>query len=303
MRSLIPAILLVLLFSGCRQEPKNIRTLDFSEVSGSGQSHMPGSDKRILRVAVSAMSSPRETFSSYEDIIKYIAGSLDIPYEFHQRRTYREINNLIETGQLDFAFICSGAYAELSPDASIEILAVPVTRGNTWYQAYIIVPDSSPAQQFADLEGLNFAFTDLLSNTGYLYPLYRIVEEKEDPDAFFKSTVFTNAHDISIQMVSRGLVDGASVHGMIFEYLVENEPERVRGIRILEKSEYFGIPPVVATFRMDDELKMNVRDILMNMHLDDNGRDLIDKLLIDKFIEGNDTDYDGIRAMRSALEK
>ncbi len=299
MRYLIIVILLFISLTACRQEPGNIKTIDFSETIASEENGITNTGRETIKVAVSAMSSPRETFSLYEDIIRYIADHLDMAYEFHQRRTYEEINKMLEDGRLDFAFICSGAYVELDRDTGVEILSVPVTRGNTFYHAYIIVPDNSPAQEFIDLKGKEFAFTELLSNTGYLYPRYRIIEEGEDLQDWFSSTVFTYAHDTSIQMVVRKLVDGASVHSMVFDYLLDNEPERVRGVRIIEKSESFGIPPVVASGRMDDGFKEKVREILQNMHNDSQGREFIHALLIDRFIDGNDTDYDRIRDMRA----
>jgi phosphonate transport system substrate-binding protein len=302
MRSRIIILLIVILIAGCKREIKDIRTVDFSRAVQKEQPDISGPGKEAIKVAVAAILSPRETFSTYEDILRYIGSKLDVPVEFHQRRTYGEINNMLEKGQLDFAFICSGAYVRLNGGSGSEILSVPVSHGKPYYQAYVIVPVKSPAREFKDLKGMNFAYTDLLSHTGYLYALHRISEVGEDQGAFFASTIFTNAHDVSIQMVAKGLVDGATIDGLVFDYLKEKEPDRVRDIRIIEISEYFGIPPVVASSRMDAELKERVRDILQNMHLDDQGRELIEGLLIDRFIEGNDADYDGIRLMRSRLE-
>ncbi len=301
MRILFIGLVVFLSMSGCRHDPKNVRTVDFSDVVPFEAPGFSGSGKEPLKVAVSAILSPRETFSSYEDILEYIADKLDVDIEFHQRRTYGEINNLLEKGQLDFAFICSGAYVQLNSKSDVEILTVPVSHGKPYYQAYIIVPANSSIQKFSDFKGHSFAYTDLLSNTGYLFALYRIIEEGENPGTFFSSTIFTNAHDVSIQMVAKGLVDGATIDGLVFDYLKVNEPDRVRDIRIVEISEYFGIPPVVASSSMNSELKERVRDVLHNMHLDEYGRELISKLLIDKFIEGNDVDYDGIRMMRAAV--
>jgi phosphonate transport system substrate-binding protein len=302
MRAYYLVVIIFLLLGGCRQGSKDVMTIDFSEPARNEEISSGEHGREPLKIAVSAMSSPRETFSAYEDIIRYVAERLDVPFEFYQRRTYSEINSMLEEGQLDFAFICSGAYVSLDRESGIELLTVPVTRGNTVYQAYVIVPESSPVQKFAELRGMNFAYTDLLSNTGQLYPLYRVLKEEGEPETFFSSTVFTNAHDVSIQMVSKGLVDGASVHGMVFEYLRENEPDKIRGVRIIEKSDYFGIPPVVASHRMDKELKIMVREILQNMHLDPRGREIISMLLIDRFVDGKDQDYDGVRKMKSLLE-
>lgn len=299
MRFVFIVISFIMVSGACNHTPRDIRTVDFTENTEPGDSLERVYVKEPLKVAVSAMSSPKETFSLYEEIIRYIAEGLDVPYEFHQRRTYSEVNNMLENGQLDFAFICSGAYVELDPESGTEILAVPVTGGRTSYQAYIIVPESSPVKEFADLEGRDFAYTDLLSNTGYLFIQYRLIKDGYEPNGFFGSAIFTNAHDVSIQMVAKGLVDGSSVHSMVFDYLQETDPDRVRDIRIVEKSEPFGIPPIVSSSRMDKELKEKVQNILLNMHLEDIGREALNKLLYEKFVKGTGEDYEGIRKMRA----
>lgn len=299
MRFVFIVISLVMVSGACNHTPRDIRTVDFAENTVPGDSLERVHVKEPLKVAVSAMSSPKETFASYEEIIRFVADRLDVPYEFHQRRTYSEINTMLENGQLDFAFICSGAYVELDPESGTEILAVPVTGGKTSYQAYLIVPESSPVKEFADLEGRDFAYTDLLSNTGYLFVRYRLIKDGYEPNGFFGSAVFTNAHDVSIQMVAKGLVDGSSVHSMVFDYLQKTDPDRVRDVRIVEKSEPFGIPPIVSSSRMDNELKEKVQNILLNMHLDDIGREALNKLLYEKFLKGTGEDYEAIRKMRA----
>ncbi len=300
MRSIIIIIVIVLSTAGCRQDPRNIQTVDFAREL-DGEDRQAGKARETLKVAVSAMLSPRETFSSYEALLNHIAYELDVSLEFHQRRTYSEINNMLESGQLDFAFICSGAYVELNQDSGTELLTVPVVNGKPLYQAYIIVNSNTGADKLTDLKGASFAYTDLLSNAGYFYALYRIIEERENPDSFFSSTIFTNAHDLSIQMVARGLVDGATVHANMFEYIKAKDPASVRNIRIIETSPWFGINPVVASFYMEGRFKEKVRDVLHNMHLDDSLSKIINSLQIDRFTTGNDSDYDIIRMMKENI--
>ena len=301
MRTFYILMLLFISLTACKQSKKNIKTVDFSEVIPLEASTFADSEKKPLKVAVAAILSPRETFSSYEDIIGYIGSRLDMPVEFHQRKTYLEINDMLEKGVLDFAFICSGAYVELDKNSGVELLSAPVSHGKPFYQAYIIVPANSKYQRLTDLKGLSFAYTDVLSNTGYLYARYRLKEEGEDPDTFFSSTIFTHAHDVSIQMVAKGLVEGATIDGLVFDYLKTKDPERVKDIRIIEFSEYFGIPPVVASSHMDNALKVKVKEILSTIHLDEEGRELINAILIDKFIDGKDSDYNSVRKMRAKV--
>ena len=46
-----------------------------------------------------------------EDLLNYIGQKLDLNIELVQRETYAEINEMLPTGQLDIAFICTGPYA------------------------------------------------------------------------------------------------------------------------------------------------------------------------------------------------
>ena len=63
-----------------------------------------------LRIAVAAMFSPEETLSVYQELMDYIAGKLGRPVELKQRRTYQEVNDMLGTGKLDAAILCSGPY-------------------------------------------------------------------------------------------------------------------------------------------------------------------------------------------------
>ena len=298
---IICCIVIVTLITSCGHRPSNVIVIDPEPGISRGDAEMLDASKRHLKVAVSAILSPRETFSLYEDLFAYIGESLGMPVEFHQRPTYQEINEMLEQGQLDFAFICSGAYIDLDQEKGVQLLAVPVTGGRTVYQAYIIVPASSPVQTFLELRNSNFAYTDPMSNTGYLYVLYRLKELNETKDEFFASTMFTYGHDISIQMVGRGIVDGASVNQLVFDYLKEKHPQRVQDVRIIEVSESYGLPPVVVSNRMAGETRERLLQLFLHMHEDEQVREILQDLRIEKFLEGRDEDYHTIRYMRDMV--
>ncbi|GAB4339239.1 MAG: phosphate/phosphite/phosphonate ABC transporter substrate-binding protein [Calditrichia bacterium] len=271
--------------------------LDFTLDSASQPAVKKPVVKNHLSVAVSAMISPQETFSNYEALMKYIGKKMNRDVEFKQRKTYKEVNDMLKKGQLDFAFICSGAYVEARREFPINLLVVPVVNGEPVYYAYIIAHKNSNINSFKDLKGKSFAFTDPLSNTGHLYPLSLINRLGEKVDVFFSQTIYTYAHDHSIQAVARKIVDGASVDGLIFEYLKAKKPERVENVKVIGKSQEFGIPPVVICPTVDPEIKMELTRIFLHMHEDPEGKEILEELLIEKFIPGTDTAYDGIEEM------
>lgn len=255
-----------------------------------------------LTVAVSAIISPRETFIYYEELLDYISKKVKHPIEIKQRKTYGEVNQMLLNNETDLAFICSGAYIRIKENSQVEILAVPVCNGKPYYQAYIITNNKTGIEKFEELNGKSFAFTDPLSNTGKLYPLKRLHDLNVTSGSFFSSTMYTHAHDISIQLVSKMVVDAASVDGLIYEYLASFYPERIKNIKIIEKSAYFGIPPVVVPTSVSSELKKKLKTIFLSIHNDSIGRNILDKLLIERFVEGNDRDYNSIRDMHEVIK-
>lgn len=170
-----------------------------------------------LKIAVSAMVSPEETFVYYEDLLDYISERTGRPVELVQRKTCVEVNELLELQELDAVFVSTGAYIDGHEKFGMELLVAPVVNGEPYYYSYIIVPDDSNATNLEDLRGKNFAFTNPMSNTGKLSPTYMLALINETPDSFFSEYIFTHSHDASIEAVAKGLVDGASVDSQIWD--------------------------------------------------------------------------------------
>ena len=275
--------------SYCKTD-RNFKEIELSNKKVNADSVNIKSQSKIY-VAISTMISPVETFNLYKDLIDYISAKLGVPIEFKQRKTYGEVNKLLEENKLDFAFICTGAYLEAMNKIPIEILVVPVVNGKPYYQAYVIVNKESGIRSFEDLKNKSFAFTDPLSNTGYSYVVNILKEKRTTPENFFSKTIFTYAHDYSIQAVKRKLVDGATIDGLVYEYLKNFQPEKVEGIEIIQKSRYFGIPPIVVKKNLNSDLKEKLRKIMLEMHLNEDGKKILKKIMIDKFILADDSLY------------
>lgn len=296
-----------LFFVGCqREKEREIKTIDINLAKANSAAKTvnssPDSSKK-MKIAISAMTSPKETFTYYKDLINYISEKIGTRIELTQRKTYKEINLLLENGQVDFAFICSGAYVEPKVRNKVDILAVPVINGKPLYQAYIITPKGAGITKIEDLKGKTFAFTDPLSHTGYSYALKRLNDFGETVEHFFSRSIFTYAHDNSIQLVEKGTVDGATIDGLIYEYLYKVSPERIKNIRIIEKSEYFGIPPIVIQRNCDPNLKKKIRMVFLDMHNNPTGKEILNKLSIEKYILGDKKDYLTVRKYQDLIQK
>jgi phosphonate transport system substrate-binding protein len=254
-----------------------------------------------LRLAVAAVISPQGTFESYSALAAYLSDKLGRPVELVQRRTYAEVNDLIENGEVDVAFVCTSAYVIGRREFGMELLAAPQVNGETIYQSWLIVPVNSPAKRMADLRGKTFAFTDPWSNSGRMYPTALVKELGETPETFFGRTFFTYSHDDAIRAVADAVADGAAVDSLVYQYAVAREPELAEHTKIIHRSPAFGIPPVVASPHLRPQARAELENIFLNIANDPAGQAALHILDIDRFVLTGDWHYDSVRELEAEV--
>lgn len=299
-RTLLLTFILIALVAGivgCEQS-EDIQKISLQKSERIHIQPAPAEKDHALKIAVSAMISPTETFLFYKEILNYISDKTSLSVQLVQRETYEEVNTLLKENKLDAAFICTGAYVKGHDDSGMELLVVPVVSGKPVYYSYIIVAKESEAQTLNDLRGKSFAFTDPMSNSGKLSPSYMLAKEEEDSDLFFSRITYTYSHDKSIEAVAKKLVDGAAVDSLIWDYMNSSNPLHTSKTRIISKSEPYGIPPVVVPRELEGHMKEKLGSIFLHMHQDSTGQAILKKLRIDRFIVASDSIYNSVRTMQ-----
>ena len=291
--------LISLIFAGMTScsEAENAKKIDLSMTEDVNVTSKQSKGKTV-RIAVGGMITPREGFGYYKKLLDYIEVKLGEHIEFVDREGYKEINDLLEKGNIDVAFVCGGPYVDGHSKFGMELLAAPLAYGETVYYSYIIAHRDSPIDNFEELRGKTFAFADPLSNSGKLVPTYMLAKMDETPDSFFKSYDFTYAHDKSIKAVASGFVDGAAVDSLIWEYANRANPEYTSRTKIIKKSPPYGIPPVVIRSGLDPNIKERLRKIFLNVHNDKEGKEILQGMMVEKFVLSQDSAYDSIREMK-----
>lgn len=233
--------------------------------------------------AVSAMVSPAQTLVHFTEFREYLEKKLGTHVHLKQRRTYEEINTLLYDASVQMAFTCTGGYLDGRKSFGLEVLAVPVVKGKTAYQSYIITGKNNPATSLEELQGQVFAFTDPLSLSGRIYPVATLNSLGYMTKDFFKKTFYTESHDKSIEAVATGIADGAAVDSLIFDSLYKLSDSFAKDVRIIHKSREFGMPPVVVTPTLDKETKRALLKILLGMANDPRGKIVLQHLEMDGF--------------------
>ncbi|MCL4552370.1 MAG: phosphate/phosphite/phosphonate ABC transporter substrate-binding protein [Candidatus Marsarchaeota archaeon] len=259
------------------------------------------SGESALRVAIAGVLSPTSTLEYYQELLAFMGQKLGRQVTLVLKPTYSEINDLVKGQRVDMALVCSLAYVKGNEDFGMELLAAPQVRGGTVYYSYLIVPKDSSATSLADLKSADFAFTDPMSNSGYLAPVYQLHLRAEQPASFFSKYIFTYSHNNSITVVADKLLGGAAVDSLVYDQLMVTKPQLAAKTKIITRWGPYGIPPVVVSPALDSPLRQRLQNLLLGLHESDEGRAILAGLGIDKFVVISDDEYDSIRQMKTQL--
>lgn len=230
-----------------------------------------------------------------EALQRYLSLSMGAEVELVLKRTYQEIASQLLSGLLDAAWICGFPF--IAYRRELALVAVPVWRGTTTYQSYLIVADGRAASGITDLRGDIHAFSDPDSNSGYLVTRALLAEQGAKPQGFFQRTFFTYGHRNVVRAVAAGLAQSGSVDGYVWEVMTETEPALTRQTRPAWRSEWMGFPPVAtSTANADSDGIRRLRQALLTMPDDETGRSVLAQLRLDGFATGQPSLFDSIAA-------
>lgn len=226
----------------------------------------------------------------------HLEDQLKRPVVFVQRGNYREIVDLLLADQVDTAWLCGFPYVLHA--RRLHLVAVPLYQAQPLYRAHLIVPSQDTRSwQVGDLAGRIFAYSDPLSNSGWLVPRSELQRGGHDPDRFFRRGFFTFSHRKVVDAVRSGLADGGAVDGYVWDTLVAQHPTATSGVRVAWRSLPHGFPPVVARLGLPQAERDALAAALMHMPASPVGVELLQRLNIDGFERPRAGLFDSIRAL------
>ncbi len=212
----------------------------------------------------------------------HLESVLGMPVEFVQRSTYAQVLDLLRAGQVHFAWICG--YPYVLRQRELRLVAVPQWHGRPLYQSYLLTDAAGKAAELRDLQGRSFAYSDPLSNSGFLYVQHLLRGQGQDPGRFFARSFFTHSHRHVVEAVAEGLADAGAVDGYVWETLAELNPALTARTRVIHKSPDFGFPPIVAAAHVGAELLRSFAIALFDMPAHAAGRAVLADLRLDRFV-------------------
>ncbi|HHQ48901.1 MAG TPA: phosphate/phosphite/phosphonate ABC transporter substrate-binding protein [Acidobacteria bacterium] len=260
--------------------PERVITISADGMSPSSPSR---ATRPVLRAAVGAMISPQRTYLQYRQLFELVAKELGRDLVFVQRETYSDINDLLVNGTVDVAWVCTGALSDLRRRNGARLLVVPVVNGESRYRSYVIARFDGP-RDLEDLRGKEFAFTDPLSLTGRRVMIQWLASRGETAESFFGNVFYTHAHDNSIRAVRRRLADAACVDSLVYDGLQRLDPAAVEGTRVIWRSEWFPIPPLVVSAQVPPALRDELAALFLHLNAEPRAKPAMRAMGVERFV-------------------
>jgi phosphonate transport system substrate-binding protein len=229
----------------------------------------------------------------YEPLAEYLFRKTGVKMRLKILPRYGNIIENFQSSGLDGAFFGSFTYTLAHAKTGVEVLARPVALDNTsTYHGLIFVRKGGGIRTAGDMKGKRFAFVDKATTAGYLLPLeyfhdHGIPEYK----GYLKEAYFTGTHEDAVHDVLSGKADIGAAKNTVFNRLAKEDPRIGKDLVVLARSP--DVPENALALRKDLEapVRSRLKEALLNMHMDPDGKQVLERFGALRFIETTDEDY------------
>jgi phosphonate transport system substrate-binding protein len=232
-------------------------------------------------------------FERYEPLAGYLSGKTGLRITLKILPRYGNIIDNFQSAGMDGAFFGSFTYALAHAKLGVEVLARPVALDNTSaYHGLIFVRKDSRIRNVRDMKGKRLAYVDKATTAGYVFPHeYFVKNGISECRNYLKECYFTGTHEDAVYDVLNRKADIGAAKNTVFNRIAKADPRIANELVILEKS--LDVPENGLALRKDigESVRIRMMDALLNMHLDPEGRKVLERFGAQKFIETANADY------------
>ncbi|MCA8921311.1 MAG: PhnD/SsuA/transferrin family substrate-binding protein [Planctomycetes bacterium] len=201
-------------------------------------------------------------------------------------------------GQADVGFMCAPCYLELRGHARppVELLAAPVyadprNRGRAVYFSEVVVGRDADFADFADAAARGrWTYNDSGSLSGY-HSVLRAARAAGVDREVFADAVHAGSHLRALQVVAGGDADAAAIDANVLALLPAAYAGALDALRVLATLGPHPVQPAVVRADLPPDLKARLRELLLGLADDPQGRDLLAPYGVERFVPVDDSDY------------
>ncbi len=232
-------------------------------------------------------------FKRYEPLGKYIEKKTGNKIKFTILSRYGNIIDSFHRKKMDGAFWGSFTGAMAIKKLGIQPIARPVNLdGTSTYHGYIMVLKDSGIKNISDMKGKKVALVEKATTAGYVFPMAYFKENGiKDIDKYFSEYYFTGSHDAAIHALLNKKVDIACAKNTIYEILAREDPGIKDKIVIIARSPDVPSNGLGLRKELAYGVKEEFKQALLDMHMNPEGKLVLEKFGVRSFIETGEDDY------------
>ena len=224
-------------------------------------------DNTPIRIAQLVEDASPEVLSVFEDFRIGLEEHIGRPVQLIEGATHVVGIEAMRAGNLDLMWGSPFVYLLATRDMEVERLAVTSSAININKTLFITSNDNINVLE--DIQSHSFAFVSPGSASGYLYPMYHLMNfTGESHDSlmagdFFSAVTFSGSQQASVMGVIHGDYDVAAVGNIQFNNLLNSGIISEDDIRILAYTEIIPFPGYIAAGHLSQELRNEIRDFIL----------------------------------------
>jgi len=229
----------------------------------------------------------------YEPLAEYLSKKTGLKVELVILPRYGNIVDNFAAKGLDGAFFGSFTAALAHKKMHLDALARPEwSNGVSSYHGLIFVRKDSGIRKVNDMKGKRFAFVDKATTAGWLLPMYYFKTNGiQDYRSFLQEGYFTGTHEGAIYDVLDKKADIGAAKNTVFERLAKTNQRIAQELLILAKSPDVPANGLCVRKDLDDTLKTKLKETLLNMDQEAEGKKVLKDFGAVRFIATSDADY------------
>jgi phosphonate transport system substrate-binding protein len=268
-----------------------------------GQQQQQQQAPTTVTVAIQPTAQAADIQAQGQQLEQFLEERTDYDIQIYVPLSYAGVIEALRFGQADVAFMSAWpSYLAVNrANASLELAEVREVIINdtltdaTYYFSYWVTRPDSPANSLEELRDLRAAFPSPLSTSGYVMPMYSLVnqsliqvepEEEVDPESFFSEVLFAGGYQQAWEALRNGVVDVSIIAGDVSEDLYF---EVLNNTKVIHEQGPIPSHGVVFNNDIDPSVKENLKAAMLEIGNDDSSRQIMRDLVSAIFVGFQET--------------
>jgi phosphonate transport system substrate-binding protein len=229
----------------------------------------------------------------------YLEKAIGQPVELVIPTSYNATVEGLGNGSLDIAYL--GGLTYVKAHARYGVLPLVQREEDQQFHSLFITQAGSPIRSLKDLKGKRFAFGDINSTSGHMFPYLAMSEAGVDPDKDMTYR-YTGSHAATVKAVEAGAVDAGACDETVFREMTRDGKADPAKFRVFYTTPAFVDYVWVARRDLDPALRAAIVKAFTELAPGEGGDDKVLAILRGKhFVRASDGEYDQVRAIARRL--